>query len=138
MSFDDLVKRALAARASSYSPYSNFAVGAAVQTSDGRVFVGSNVENASYGVSVCAERVAILAAVNAGARLLKAVAVATATTPPAAPCGVCRQTMAEFGEDAMPVVLVNDRGERRDTTLAELFPYSFRRHDLVASPDKSK
>jgi len=130
MSFDDLVARALAARAGSYSPYSNFAVGAAVRTKDGAVFVGANVENASYGVSVCAERVAILAAVNAGARELSAVVVATSTSPPVAPCGICRQTMAEFADDATPVILINDRGERRDTTLAELLPYAFRRRDL--------
>ena len=131
MSFDELVARALAARAGTYSPYSNYAVGAAVQTSDGRVFTGANVENASYGLSVCAERAAILAAVNAGAKELSAVAVATSTTPPAAPCGVCRQTMAEFADDAMPIVLVNDRGERTETTLGELLPHAFRRRDLI-------
>jgi cytidine deaminase len=131
MSFDDLVARALAARAGTYSPYSNYAVGAAVQVSDGRVFTGANVENASYGLSVCAERAAILAAVNAGAKELSAVAVATSTTPPAAPCGVCRQTMAEFADDGMPIVLVNDRGERTETTLGELLPHAFRRRDLI-------
>jgi len=131
MSFDDLVARALAARAGTYSPYSNYAVGAAVQVSDGRVFTGANVENASYGLSVCAERAAILAAVNAGAKELSAVVVATSTTPPAAPCGVCRQTMAEFADDAMPIVLVNDRGERTETTLGELLPHAFRRRDLM-------
>lgn len=131
MKFEDLVARALAARAQTYSPYSNYAVGAAVQTSDGRVFTGANVENASYGLSVCAERAAILAAVNAGAKELRAVAVATSTTPPAAPCGVCRQTMAEFADDAMPIVLVNDRNERTETTLGELLPHAFRRRDLI-------
>src|SRR5215831_13392895 len=126
MSYEDLVARALAARAGSYSPYSNYAVGAAVQTTDGRVFTGANVENASYGVSVCAERAAILAAVNAGARELGAVAVATSTSPPAAPCGICRQMMAEFADDAIPIILVNDHGERYDTTLGELLPRAFR------------
>ena len=131
MSYEDLVARALAARAGTYSPYSNYAVGAAVLTSDGRVFTGANVENASYGLSVCAERAAILAAVNAGARQHSAVAVATSTSPPAAPCGVCRQTMAEFAEDDMPIVLVNDRGERTDTSLAKLLPHAFRKRDLI-------
>src|SRR5262249_62099142 len=102
MSVDDLVARALSARVGSSSPYSNYAVGAAVRTKDGGVFVGANVENASYGASACAERAAILAAVNAGARELSALAGATSTSPPAAPCGICRQMEAGFSDDAIP------------------------------------
>ena len=120
----ELWRVALDARAHAYAPYSHFRVGAAVRTADGRVFAGSNVENASYGLSVCAERAAVVAAVNAGARELVAVAVATGASPPAGPCGMCRQTLAEFALD-LPVTLVNDRGERIDTTLATLLPLAF-------------
>src|SRR5262245_28508295 len=92
----ELVAAARAARERAYAPYSAFLVGAALRTADGRLFVGANVENASYGLSVCAERTAILAAVNAGAREVRAIAVSTDLDPPAAPCGMCRQTLAEF------------------------------------------
>jgi cytidine deaminase len=126
---DALVAAAAAARARAYAPYSRYPVGAAVRTDDGRVYTGANVENASYGLSLCAERNAVMAAVLDGARALSAVAVVTASAPPAAPCGMCRQTLAEFARD-MPIALANDRGERVDTTLAELLPRAFRRDDL--------
>jgi len=129
-SADELVRAALEARKASYSPYSLYAVGAALRTADGRVFTGCNVENASYGLSVCAERTAILTAVAAGAREIVAIAVATETSPPAAPCGLCRQMLAEFASD-MPIVLVNERGERRETSLAQLLPMGFRAKDLL-------
>ena len=125
----ELVRAALAARARAYAPYSSFAVGVALAARDGRVFTAANVENASYGLSLCAERNAVVAAVLAGARDLEAIAVATATSPPAAPCGMCLQTLAEFADD-LAVVLVNDRGERRDTSLQALLPQAFRPRDL--------
>jgi cytidine deaminase len=130
VSEDELVRLALEARAHAYAPYSGFAVGAAVRTRDGRVFTGANVENASYGLSICAERSAVAAAVNAGARELAAVAVATSTSPPAAPCGMCRQTLAEFARD-LPIALANDKGEVVHTTLGELLPRAFRGEDLA-------
>jgi cytidine deaminase len=98
-------------------------------TQDGRIFTGANVENASYGLSLCAERAAVAAAVNAGARELAAIAVATQSSPPAAPCGMCLQTLAEFAID-LSVILVNDRGQRVDRTLVELVPFAFRPRDL--------
>jgi cytidine deaminase len=125
----DLVRLALEARGRAYAPYSHFLVGAALRTADGRVFTGVNVENASYGLSVCAERTAVVSAVAAGARDLEELAVATTTSPPAAPCGVCRQTLAEFARD-LPITLVNDVGERRRVTLAELLPHAFHGDDL--------
>jgi len=125
----ELEEQALRARARAYAPYSRFHVGAAVRTRDGRVFTGANVENASYGLTVCAERNAILQAVLAGARDIAAVAVATGNSPPAAPCGMCRQTLAEFAADC-DVLLVNEAGERRRLTLGELLPLAFRRQDL--------
>jgi cytidine deaminase len=99
-----LCQQAQAARENSYAPYSKFRVGAAVQMSDGRRFAGANVENASYGLSVCAERSAVLAAVQGGARELVAVAVCTDLSPPAPPCGMCRQTLAEFASDCEVVL----------------------------------
>lgn len=122
---DELVAAALTARARAYAPYSQFSVGAAVRARDGRVFEGANMENASYGLAICAERAAVVAAVMAGARDLEAVAIASSISPPASPCGMCRQTLAEFAHD-LRVILVNDRGERADTTLAELLPRPFR------------
>ncbi len=120
---DRLVRAAQAVRANAYAPYSEFAVGAAVLVGDGRVFVGCNVENASFGLSVCAERHAVAAAVAAGSRDLLALAVVTATSPPASPCGACRQVLAEHGD--FPVILANGSGERLVTSVAELLPGRF-------------
>ncbi len=120
---DVLVAAAGAARANAYAPYSGFAVGAAVVSADGQVFSGCNVENASYGLTVCAERHAVAAAVAAGARDLRGLAVVTPVSPPAPPCGACRQVLAEFGE--MDVVLANPGGERGRTTLGALLPHAF-------------
>lgn len=131
MTDDDLIARASAARARAYAPYSGFEVGAAV-LAEGDVFDGANVENASYGLSVCAERNAIMHAVLEGAREILAVAVVTDTSPPAAPCGSCLQTVVEFARDpaSVRVLLANGRGERRVHTLAELIPHAFRPDDL--------
>jgi cytidine deaminase len=123
------VEAAKRARAHAYAPYSRYLVGAAVRADNGKTYVGVNMENASYGLALCAERSAVAAAVTDGARALEGVAVVTASSPPAAPCGMCRQTLAEFARD-LPVVLVNDSGERVKTTLAELLPRAFRREDL--------
>jgi cytidine deaminase len=119
-----IVGAARAARAHAYAPYSKFRVGAAV-AAGGRVFAGSNVENASYGATICAERAAIAAAVNAGVRRLGAVAVASGTTPPTPPCGICLQTLAEFGGPDLPVTLAGARGAVVETTLGELLPRGF-------------
>lgn len=126
-----LEARALDAQRRSYAPYSRFRVGAAVQMS-GELFEGANVENASYGLSVCAERIAVFAAVNAGAHQLEAIAVCTEASPPSSPCGACRQVMLEFAADpaAVTVTAINPRGERRAWTLAELIPEGFSGREL--------
>jgi len=128
---DELAARAIAAKARTYSPYSRFPVGAAV-LANGKIYDGANVENASYGLSVCAERNAMMAAVLDGARSLEEVAVASDASPPSAPCGMCRQTLHEFAADpaAVRVIMVNGAGERRETTLAELLPDAFGGKDL--------
>lgn len=129
---DMLIAEATAVRDHAHAPYSGFKVGAAVLAADGRVFTGCNVENASYGLAVCAERNAIGAAIAAGCSKLVAVAVATDTSPPATPCGACRQVMAEFGD--FEVVLAGRDGERRTTTVFSLLPDAFLPETLDQSP----
>src|SRR5437016_3651932 len=105
-----------------WAPYSNFHVGAAIEAVDGTVYVGCNVESASYGLTICAERMALGAAVVGGARKLKRIVVTTEVDPPAAPCGACRQLLAEFGMD-LEEIAVGPATERR-WTLAALLPRS--------------
>jgi cytidine deaminase len=126
-SFDALASRALAARQRAYAPYSRFLVGAALLCEDGVVVDGCNVENASYGLCICAERTAVAAAVAGGHRRFRAIAIATASTPPASPCGMCRQVLAEFtpADGDIEILLVNDAGARVRTTLRALFPGIF-------------
>lgn len=124
----ELIQRAREAMANAYAPYSKFHVGAAIEAEDGRIFVGCNVENASYGLTICAERMAVGAAVVAGARKFRRLAVTTAVEPPASPCGACRQLLMEFGPD-MEILGVGPRSERR-WTLRQLLPDAFNRESL--------
>ena len=126
---ETLIARAKEARAQAYAPYSHYQVGAAVRGDNGKIYLGANVENASYGLALCAERNAVAQAILDGCRTLLALAVVTATSPPAAPCGMCRQTLAEFARD-LPIALCNDAGERSDTTLAEILPRAFHGSDI--------
>ena len=126
---DRLVAAALAARGAAYAPYSRFRVGAALQTADGQIFTGCNVENAAYAPSLCAERVAVAKAVEAGALQFVAIAIATATDPPATPCGVCRQVLREFTRE-LTVLCVNPSGAHRELWLSDLLPHSFSKKDL--------
>lgn len=121
-----LLNAARAARAHAYAPYSRFAVGAAVVDQAGRIHGGCNVENASYGLTVCAERNAVAAAIAAGAKSLRAVAVVTRMRPPATPCGSCRQVLAEFGGDDLPVLLAAPTGAVLERRLGDLLPEAFR------------
>ena len=132
---DELLARAEAARARAYAPYSTYFVGCAL-VADGEIYEGANVENVSYPVGFCAERAAIASAVTAGARTLETVAVATQSSPPAAPCGMCLQTLIEFAPDPakVRVLLVNQAGERDETTLAALLPRGFSRAQLTGKP----
>lgn len=123
----ELCEAAQKARENAYAPYSKFRVGAAIKTRDGRTFVGGNVENASYGLSVCAERSAVVAAVQGGARDIVAVAVCTDLVPPAPPCGMCRQTLAEFASDCEVVLCgpPDSTIEPVRVRLRELLPTAF-------------
>lgn len=126
----DLVRQAVEARQWAYAPYSNYLVGAAVLTVDGSVVIGCNVENAAYPATICAERVALTAAVAQGHRAFVAIAVATRNG--GTPCGICRQVMAELGP-AMVVYIADSNGNFHTTTVAELLPGAFRGDSLVMS-----
>lgn len=118
-----LLAAALAARENAYAPYSKFKVGAAVETADGHIFTGCNVENASYGLTCCAERNAVFAAIGSGARSFKALCVVADTEEPVAPCGACRQVLAEFPFEK--IILANCKGLTKIMTVTELLPYGF-------------
>ena len=118
-----LVAQAIGARQLAYAPYSHYWVGAAVLAEDGTVILGCNVENASYPATICAERVALTAAIAQGKR--KLVAIAVATRDGGSPCGICRQVMAELGLE-MTVYITDERGNFRTTSVRELLPDSFR------------
>jgi cytidine deaminase len=126
---DGLVEAARAVRRLAYAPYSRFLVGAALEAEDGSVFVGCNVENASYSVTICAERGALAAAVAAGARRFRRIAIVTDAEPPTPPCGACRQALAEFGEE-LEVVSVGSK-QIRHWTIRELLPDAFTRGHLA-------
>jgi cytidine deaminase len=123
-----LIDAARRVRERAYAPYSRFNVGAAV-LAGGRTFTGCNVENASYGLTICAERAAVFAAVAAGERRIEAVAIVTDTASPVAPCGACRQVLAEFGPDAI-VISATVSGRRTVSTLSHLLPAAFGPSDL--------
>lgn len=118
-----VLEAALAVRSRAYAPYSHFAVGAAVQAKSGAIYSGCNVENASYGLTVCAERNALFQAIAAGEREFSILAVVADTPQPVAPCGACRQVMAEFGVDI--IVLANLAGDVLVYRLEELLPAAF-------------
>lgn len=122
-----LLAAAEIARENAYAPYSRYAIGAAVLGGKGRMYAGCNVENVSYGLSICAERAAVFAAIGAGERQVQALAVVSEGQQPAMPCGACRQVLQEFAASAdIPVVVATTDGAQRSTTLGELLPEPFR------------
>ena len=120
---DSLQRQALEIRQRAYVPYSHFAVGAAVEAASGKIFCGCNVENASYGLTVCAERIAIFNAVAAGETRLQRLAVVADSPEPVAPCGACRQVMAEFG--VRQIFMYNTAGQCKMVDMSDLLPYAF-------------
>lgn len=122
---EKLIKAAMAAREKAYAPYSKFRVGAALLTRDGRYYTGCNIENASYSLTCCAERVALFKAVSSGERDFEAIAVTAETEEYCTPCGACRQALAEFGGDII-VFMANKEGDYLEQTVAELLPGAFK------------
>jgi cytidine deaminase len=120
-----LGKAAKMASSFAYSPYSHFRVGAALLTKSGKIFTGSNVENASYGLSVCAERVAIFKAISEGEYIFSAIAIYTNTKDFTLPCGACLQVLIEFAKD-LKVITINRYGKTKTYLLSELLPHPFK------------
>ena len=121
---ETLLQAALDARKNAHAPYSNFRVGAAIEDESGRIYTGCNIENATYGLTLCAERVAVFKAISEGARKFKRIAVATDTVTLAPPCGACRQILWEFCGDA-ELTLVNLQHKTETFQLKDLFPRPF-------------
>lgn len=118
----ELVERATAAKEKAYAPYSKFRVGAALMTDDGTIFEGCNVENSSYGLTICAERNAVFQAAFHGKRKIAAVAVASDDDTFITPCGACRQVLAEFANSATEIILTTPNGKYQTVRLSKLFP----------------
>jgi len=121
---EKLIKSAKSAVKFAYTPYSKFRVGAAILTSKGKIFSGTNIENASYGLTICAERVAVFKAVSEGEKKFKALAIYTNTKDFTYPCGACLQVMAEFSPN-LYVVLINNKGEIKQHSISSLLPHTF-------------
>jgi cytidine deaminase len=121
---DPLLRAALHVRENAHAPYSKFLVGAAIEDFSGRVYAGCNVENASYGLTVCAERAAVVRAVSEGTRKFRRLAVAADTDPLTPPCGACRQVLAEFCDD-LEILLMNPNGKTECVHLKDLLPRAF-------------
>ena len=121
---NELFRAALAARENAHAPFSKFRVGAALEEESGQIFTGCNVENATYGLTICAERVAVFKAISEGARKFKRIAVAADTDRLTPPCGACRQILWEFCGD-IEVALVNLQGKTESVRLKDLFPRPF-------------
>jgi len=121
-----LFKQAQLAKQSAYAPYSNFKVGAAVQTTSGKIYTGCNIENASYSLTCCAERIAIFKAISEGDRTFDAIAITANTDTPVSPCGACRQVMAEFFSERTAIYLLNNKGEHQKTNVSSILPLHFK------------
>ena len=134
MNYEKLAQAAVDAKAASYSPYSNFQVGAALLTKDGKIYTGCNIESASYTPTNCAERTALFTAVAQGEREFAAIAIAGSPVGKAPnycyPCGVCRQMLKEFAKDDMAVIIAKTATDYRVHTFGELFPHGFGPEDL--------
>ncbi len=120
-----LIKEALIARTKAYAPYSKFKVGAALETKDGKIYTGCNIENASYGCTICAERVAIAKAVSEGNKKFKRIVVIADSQRPCPPCGICRQMLYEFAPN-IEVIMANLKGDISSKNISELLSNAFR------------
>ena len=127
----NLIEAASTVRENSYSPYSHFKVGAALLTDNDQIFMGTNVENASYGGTVCAERIAIFSSISAGEKNIKAIAIVADTDEPCSPCGFCRQVMSEFMKPDGLVIMTNLKRQTLEKTVSEILPLAFSKDDFV-------
>ena len=132
MTKEELIQKAKDARELSYSPYSHFAVGAAVILKDGRIFVGANIENSSYPLCMCAERNALYNAYLHGAKKddFLMMALSADSDKPCSPCGACRQVISELFPKDAPILMTNLKGDVQETNIEELLPYAFSDEDL--------
>ena len=128
--YKKLIEEAEKARKKAYTPYSKFKVGAAILTSEGRIFSGCNIENASFSLTICAERVAVFKAIANGYKKFEAIAIIADTLRPCYPCGACRQVILEFGED-ITLVMANLKGDIKINNIKELLPDAFNKNDLL-------
>lgn len=130
MKVENLIQEAHKAREKAYVPYSQFKVGAALLTEDGKVYHGCNIENAGYSMTNCAERTALFKAVSEGERKFSMLAVVADTPGPVSPCGACRQVIAELCPKDMKVILTNLKGDRQEFTIEQLLPGAFSSEDM--------
>jgi cytidine deaminase len=125
MEYNELAKKASEAKSKAVPPYSNFHVGAALLTKDNKVYLGGNIENSSYSLTICAERVALFKAISEGESNFKAIAIASDDQSFCSPCGACRQVMHDLCGDELDVILVNQKNELKILKLSELLPFPF-------------
>ncbi|AND83872.1 cytidine deaminase [Clostridium tyrobutyricum] len=130
MDYSNLVSKAFEGRKNAYAPYSNFKVGAAVLTEDGKIYTGCNIENASYGATNCAERTAIFKAISEGHKTIEAIAIVGVINDYTYPCGICRQVISEFASDNTKIILGKGKNEYIVKTLDEILPGAFTKKDL--------
>lgn len=130
MKWDFMVEKALEAKGFAYVPYSGFHVGAAVLTPDGRIFTGCNVENASYGATICAERTAIVKAISAGETKISAIAITSDSDDLTFPCGICRQVIAEFAVPDVKLICSNKNGDYKEYGLNDILPNAFNKNAM--------
>ncbi|CUS82409.1 cytidine deaminase [Candidatus Kryptobacter tengchongensis] len=136
MKHDELIKLAIEAKKLAYAPYSKFKVGAAILTNDGEVFTGCNIENSSYSLTICAERVAIFKAYSMGKKKFKSIAVVSDSKNYISPCGACRQVLMDLAGGELEVILANSKGEAKVLRLSELLPFPFGSKDLKRKKKK--
>ena len=130
INYKELIKLSIQAQKVSYSPYSNFAVGASLLGKSGKVYTGANIENASYPAGICAERVAMSKAISEGEKDFEAICITASSGDHIYPCGVCRQFMSEFSSD-LKVIIAKNEDDFKLHTISELLPCSFNKDDLI-------
>lgn len=130
MTNKELIEKAISAKSLAYTPYSKFNVGACVLAESGKTYTGANIENSTFGATICAERNAIMSAVLNGEKQLTKIAICSSSNDYTFPCGICRQTMAEFADDNFEIIVAKTPDDYKIYKLGELLPYSFRGNDI--------